>query len=120
MIKNRRRLIVLKGKDKVRFIPSDKDYGVAEFLFCPVWKNGKIKELLIYPLQQKNIKHYYKIKCDSSESLSISSWTHLGIEEPKIWLIYYCKEHKTVEFRTYVPKNSNYFEFSVLSMNSIT
>jgi len=110
------KLKILKEGDIVEFKPKDDvegrgNLGHAEFDFCVKWKYGKIKEVLIYPRQQRNIKNYYKIKCGYATEFSIQSWTHKGIDKPDIWRINYCKEHKAINHSVYVPLNSNQFSF---------
>ena len=33
-------------------IPYTKEYGVAEFTCCPIYKYGKLKKIYLYPRQQ--------------------------------------------------------------------
>ena len=47
---------ILDDGDKVKFIPSTRNLGTAEFTCCPVFKRGKLKEFYIYPQQQENVE----------------------------------------------------------------
>lgn len=79
--------------------------GRAEFVICQNWKYGRLKKFFIYPSQQRDVKFAYFVNCNST-ALRISSWTHKGIEEPEVWLSFYCKDHKGFGQRVYVPRNS--------------
>jgi hypothetical protein len=96
----------------VEFVSSTYNDGRAEFTFCPVWKRGKITELFIYPRQQKrkDPAECWHIQCGFSASLTIGSWTHRGIDEPRVWMHFWCKEHKTQSCHVYVPANADCFE----------
>lgn len=108
--------IILKDEDIINFVPFTKEYGMAEFAICPVVKRGKLKEIFIYLLQQENIEHYYRIPTNkNTSSWSVRSWTHKGLSDPKIWIMYWCKEHKCQSFRVYPPKGSTNFSISLLS-----
>ena len=112
------KLKILKPNDVIRFKPKDyieggSNLGHAEFDFCVKWKYGKIKEVLIFHRQQRDIKNYYKIVSGFSTEFLIQSWTHKGIDLPNLWRISYCKEHKSINHSVYVPLNSNCFSFSV-------
>lgn len=37
------------------------------------------------------------------------------MEDPKVWFIQYCKEHKCQSMRVYVPNDAKYLWFDVLS-----
>jgi hypothetical protein len=112
---------LLEDGSIVHFKNSTKEYGQAEFGVCPVIKRGKLVDIFIFPLQQKDIENYYRIPVNyKPDSWSISSWTHKGIGDVRIWLFYWCKEHKCQGFRLYVPLESNCFEVSLLTTLSIT
>lgn len=107
---------VLKDGDKVRFVPSTERYGTAEFIVCQCLFRGKLKELIVWPAQQPDARFFYRIPLHySPSSWSISSWTHKGIDEPRIWQMFWCKQHKAPAFRLYVPREANHFTVSMLS-----
>ena len=99
----------LEHGDNVSFKAIHKEYGVAEFIVCPLMKRGKITELRLYPAQQDNPKGiYYAIKCHKNvDSFSIKSW--VGINTPDCWMNFWCKEHKTMETICSVPSNASWF-----------
>ena len=105
-------------KDKIKYKDRTERLGRAEFLFCPIFKYGRLNRLVIYRLQQESDESYY---IDFSElgtkitSFNFTSWTHKGIDEPNIWLNQWCKEHKTISFRVYVPINTDTIEFEIFS-----
>lgn len=111
---------VLKDGDVVEFVPMTEKYGRAEFIVCATYSRGKFKQLHVYPAQQEDAKHFYTITpAYSPQDWSVSSWTHKGIEEPRAWINWWCKEHKGPACRVYVPKNSTRFQVSVLSNLSL-
>jgi phenylpropionate dioxygenase-like ring-hydroxylating dioxygenase large terminal subunit len=111
--------VELKDGDVVFFTPRTDNYGTAEFEICPVWKRKKLSEVWIYPAQQPDKKEYYHISVGYSASFGANSWTHKGIVAPKVWMFFWCAEHKTTAMRLYVPHNSNCFIVSILSDCSI-
>lgn len=111
---------VLEDDDSVKFVSLTKEYGNAEFAVCSVYARGKLRKLYLYPHQQPNAKHFYRIDVPvGTQDWSIGSWTHKGIDEPHIWLHYWCKEHKAPAIRLYVPKGTTKFTVSKLSNLSI-
>lgn len=112
-------LVELKENVQYPFTWRTDNWGVAEFGVCPVYKYGKLKEFHMHSLQQ-GVRNHYLYKFDYTPyDWSISSWTHKGIEAPRIWIFFWCKEHKSQSFRFYVPHNSTYFTISTLSNFSI-
>lgn len=110
--------ILLKDGKQYPFVWKTDRWGVAEFSVCPVYKYGKLKEFHMYSIQQEEDIHYvYKFDYAPLD-FSISSWTHKGISTPRIWINYWCKEHKCASFRFYVPE-SDFFTVNVLSNFSI-
>lgn len=89
-------------------------YGRAEFLFCPKWTEKKLTTLYIYHLQQRNVKHFYRVD-SKAQDLGITSWTHRGISVPEIWMCSWCEQHQCMSLRVYVPPESNCFSVSLLS-----
>jgi len=109
---------LLKDNDKIPFRESDPDYGRAEFVICPVYKRGKLKDMYIYPAQQRDVHTFYHAVFTSSP-LDFSFSSYDDLDEPKIWIHFWCKEHKSASFRLYVPVGSQYFEVHRLSNFSI-
>ena len=117
---------VLQTGDVVIFDPCDskapspgQSYGRAEFFICLVWKYAKLKMFFVYPARQRDVKYFYRIECGFSDSFSVQSWTHKGIQKPEVWLHFWCKEHKCPAIKVYVPANSNQFTVQVLSTAGI-
>lgn len=113
---------ILKDGDSVEFDWCDskapfqgQSYGRAEFGICLVWRRNKLKCFYIYPFQQRDVKHFYRVDCGYSDSFECGAWTHKGMDDPKIWLHGWCKEHKCPFMRVYVPKDSKRFTVYVLS-----
>src|ERR1700730_7741227 len=100
-------IIELNGEQEFEFNYMHKDYGRAEFEICAIFKRRKIVELFIYPRQQ-DVNYYYHYKPENPYSISISYTGYQGLDQPKIWYQYWCKEHKTICTRLYVPNDSKY------------
>ena len=107
--------IKIKDDDFLEFVWATQNLGRAEFTICPIWKRGKLVALYIYPRQQKDICYYYYWEGNGKAFYTISSYG--GLQDPKVWQMFYCKEHKTQSFHLYVPVESKYLWFSVFSDN---
>jgi hypothetical protein len=102
-----RSMIELVDGDVRPFVLLTHNLGRAEFTFCPVWKRGKVSEVFIYPRQQENIDYFYHVACGYSDSFQVSSWSHKGVENPKIWLHFWCKDHKCMSMHVYPPNSTD-------------
>lgn len=105
---------ILNDGDVVHFVNYTRNYGRAEFGFCPTYKYGKLKDLRIYPLQQADIDTFYRVNFKCSP-LDWSINTSLASVDVKIWIFFWCKEHKSMSFRIYVPAGSSSFSIHMLS-----
>ena len=111
---------ILKDGDKIPFTALSKKYGRAEFQICPVYKRGKLKELYLYPRQQGDATHYFVyIFKNAPRTWSVTSWTHMGVSEPYVWLNFWCEEHKAPSSNLYVPREAEWFQVRALSDFSI-
>lgn len=99
---------------EIRFKPMHKDYWHAEFDICPVFKNGKLKKVFVCRRQQ-GINECYEIEAQNQKEFQIATWTFKGFDLPNIWMNWWCKEHKTIGFSVYVPKQTNIITFDSLS-----
>lgn len=107
---NTREYEEIKHDQAIKFIAVDQtsgggNLGCAEFTFCQSFKRGKIVELRIERRQQHEEGNYL-FKHHGASELLFSSFTHDG-EEPRVWRIGYCKEHKGQWADVYVPKTSS-------------
>ena len=94
------------------FIPFEamhKSYGRAEFVICPVLKRGKIVQVSIFPRQQER-KDYFVWE-GKVEGLGFSGYE--GLDAPKIWRTFYCKEHNCNSIELYVPNDAKYLWITV-------
>src|SRR3954464_8060413 len=94
-------LVELEEHKDYPFVWRTDRYGVAEFSVCPVYKYGKLKEFHMHGSQQEEHNHYVYRFDYVPYDWSISSWSHKGMEPPKIWINFWCKEHKCASFRFY-------------------
>lgn len=94
--------------------PGGGNLGRAEFIFCPIWKDGIMTRLLIYPRQQRVKVFCYDLSLKDAgmvKNFCFHSWTHKGIEQPHAWRMYWCEEHATVSYEVYVPSKTNRLSF---------
>lgn len=115
----KQRTLKLSDGSVCRFMPMTKNYGRAEFTFCPIWKYGKLAEVFIYPRQQENIDYFYHVKSGYSDSFQVDSWSYKGFSSPRIWLHFYCKEHKCMSMNVYPPDGCDSFRVNTGSALSI-
>lgn len=96
-------------------------YGRAEFQLCPVFKRGRMTDLYIYRRQQPQEKEQaYHIDLSKDVHWKIACFTidaQLYFDNPHTWRNFWCKEHKTISFETYVPSNTNIIQFHAFSDN---
>lgn len=83
--------------------------GTAEFAFCPKWVRGKLQAVYICPMQQRDVVERWRVECHGAMDFTVQSWTHKGIQEPRPWLYFWCKEHGCMGMRVYVPRNAGQF-----------
>jgi hypothetical protein len=104
----------LTDGDVVHFVPATARLGRAEFTFCSVWKRRKLGALYIYRRQQEatgvGADRSYVVRSGYSNALTVGSWS--GVDEPRIWRHWWCREHKCMGFDCYVPTNSDRFTIS--------
>lgn len=98
----------------IRFKPMHDRYGHAEFEICPVFKYGKLKKIFVFRRQQET-SECYEIEAQGQKEFQIMTWTHKGFDVPNIWMEFWCKEHKTICHRVYVPKQTDIIVFDNLS-----
>jgi hypothetical protein len=111
---------ILKAGEVVPFTASTPRYGNAEFIICAPYRRGILRELFIYPAQQPDAKQYFYVPLTYKPlHWSIHSWTHKGIEEPRIWMHFWCKEHIAGAMRLYAPRQAKNFSVHMLSNLSI-
>jgi hypothetical protein len=115
----------LKDGDKVFYkayddTPGGSSLGHAEFVVCPVYSRGKLKEVFIYHKQQRNIKYYYHFKFPYSPyAWGIESYNTYN-DPVNIWRMAWCAEHKCLSLELYVPKYTDYFEIEMSNFFTIT
>ena len=105
----------IKDGDFLPFVATTKKGGLAEFAICPQWKRGKLVKISIYPMQQDDMSYYYEWEGVGRDYFTVQSYQNLG--EPRIWMHYYCKEHKCQSMFVYVPSGSNFIWFQVYGNN---
>lgn len=115
-------LRILKDGDEVSFDATDSkaptpgsSLGIAEFAFCPEWRRGKLKAVHIRAQQQRDVSERFVVESGVATSFTVSSWTHKGIDAPHPWIWFWCKEHRCMGMRVYVPRNSDHFSVHISS-----
>ena len=106
------KIVEVSGKTFIPFAwidktPGGSNLGHAEFCVCLRFKRGRVSEFWVYPAQQRDTNtawHYTGGDID----FSISSYEHLT--DAKVWLYFWCKDHKCPSMRIYVPRYSKFLE----------
>jgi hypothetical protein len=88
-------------KDKV---PGGANLGRAEFVFCAIFKRGRLDKMFISRKQQRNDDRYYF--CEGLNSESFRFVQEGSMYSLPIWRTAFCKDHKSVRFDVYVPTNT--------------
>lgn len=107
--------IPIKDGDFLPFVGLTPRLGRAEFAICPQWKHGKLVKMSIHPQQQEDTSYFYEWEGHGKRYFTIQSYQ--GLEEPKVWMHSYCKEHKCQTMSLYVPYGAKYIWFRVFGDN---
>lgn len=94
--------------------PGGQSLGRAEFEVCIHFKRRKVVEYWVYPRQQRQEDAWHYIGGNGYGDFAINS---VHLDQPRVWLTYWCKLHKCQCLRMYVPDNSSIL---VLDHNGIT
>ena len=105
-----------KDRTMIKFEGVVQNYGRAQFMICPIFKNGKIRKVFIYPRQQPNAKHFYVFENEMNgwEGLDLGEcmYAEKKLSFPHVWVTHWCKEHKCHSMLLYVPQFSGSFFIS--------
>jgi hypothetical protein len=82
--------------------------GRAEFEVCIKYKRRHISEFWVYPVQLRMDTFWHYVGGDIDFALS----SYEGLEDPKAWLFFWCKLHKTSGFSVYAPPYSQFLEIN--------
>lgn len=106
-----RTLKVIKFGQPITFVSTTHDYGRAEFVICPVFRRGIMRELYIDPRQQPQyFKEWFQIDLDGIPANQMHFSGYPKENDPEIWRSFWCKEHKCFSIELYVSASSHYFE----------
>lgn len=95
------------GQD-IPFSCGDSNYGRAEFVVCPVFKRGIMRELYIDPKQQpKYFGEWFKVDLQGIRIKSLSLSGYPVAKDPRVWNSFWCKEHKCYSLELYVANNTS-------------
>lgn len=114
--------LVISINDEIRFkalddTPGGGNLGRAEFQFCPIWRKGKMAELMIFRRQQREEVRAYRLKL--LRGITQFSFQGPYEDKPNLWHMFWCEEHETVCYRVYVPTHSSRIAFEPHFGNSI-
>ncbi len=98
--------IPFEWRDKT---PGGQNLGRAEFQVCVIYKRGKVARYFVYAAQQKNVTKFFQF-IGVYDDFSIDSYDDL--EDAKVWLAAWCKEHKTQTLSIYVPPEAKFLNLS--------
>ncbi len=102
----------------ISFKDSTYNYGRAEFVLCPVARRGKIIDLYITTQQQEpSASWHLSLRGENYTSIWYSSYGKL--EDAKIWMQVWCKEHKALSVKLYVPSGSSRLEITSIFGDTI-
>lgn len=117
----------LGNNSRIYFEPFHNDYGNAEFAFCVRWRRTSITDVWITRQQQvpptsikgRKARHdwgFFHLPVNgASDMMTIGSWTHKGMDEARVWLHFWCKQHSCVGIRVYPPLQAHSLEVHILS-----
>jgi hypothetical protein len=83
--------------------PGGGNLGRAEFNVCIRYLRGKVREVFIYPRQQRRFNYWHRAGY-FDQDFTIGSYGELG--KPEVWRVGWCKEHKCQTLEIYVPTGS--------------
>ncbi len=112
------RVIEITGEEKLPFQFMHERYGRAEFEICAKFHRGKVSEVWVIPRQQ-DVDYIYQYKPPTPFSTAISYSGYDGLDYPNVWYQYWCKEHKTMCVRLYVPNDAKFLWIHPLSTLTI-
>jgi len=86
--------------------PGGKNLGRAEFQVCLKFRDGEVNEFWVYPKQQRDKTEYWHRSAPCDKFFAIRSFEKL--DEPWVWMVSWCEEHKTHTMNLYVPDYAKY------------
>ena len=111
MSEDRWQMVEVSGALNVPFkwrddTPGGGNLGHAEFQVC-LKHHGKRKssEFWVYPRQQRGASVYWH-KDWVHPDLGFSLSSYQDLEDPNVWHLGYCEEHRCTTFAIYVPRDS--------------
>jgi hypothetical protein len=102
--------------------PGGSNFGRAVFQFCPIWKRGRMAELLIFRRQQRSLPAAYRLALPAKAAGRVTTFSfHVwaDVDQPRCWRMGWCEEHATVTYEVYVPNNTDALTFHPHFGNSI-
>lgn len=105
-------------EDIIKFKDLDTEYGRGEFVFCPVFRNGRMEELYITAVQQNRTDTRWKLRLEGDIKIfCIQSWglssSEAKLKVPWVWREWWCKDHKAIAHEVYVPDGANTLSFDL-------
>ncbi len=106
-----RKLVEIENRIVIPFdwrdpTPGGKSLGRAEFMVCMKFKRGKVSEFWVDPIQTHIEEMWHYVGGDIYFALS----AYQNLEDPKAWMIRYCKEHKCTSINVYAPSYAQFLE----------
>lgn len=87
--------------------PGGSNLGHAEFQVCLKFRRGAPAEFWVYPAQQRDV-HTAWHKDWVHPDLGFGFSSYEGLDDPRVWKVGWCPEHKCCSMRLYVPKDSRF------------
>jgi hypothetical protein len=108
--------------DEIPVKSIDSHYGGAEFVICPVFQDGFMRELYITPKQQSDyLGKMFKVDLTTMgiNVLSLNGYPAL-VNDPNVWLTYWCQEHKCYSLELYVSNGTKLLKIDTHFGNTIS
>lgn len=122
-MKNNDKIKEITVDDTIKYTWKTKNYGIAYFIFCPIYDDGELVKVHIQRLQQTGCEYdRFVLNLEDIDvdihHFSITSWTHKK-KSPEIWKNGYCKDHDTIYSETSVPPHTNTIEFDLFCTDKL-
>jgi hypothetical protein len=103
-----RKLTTIELGQAIPFTCRDDKYGRAEFIVCPVFKRGIMRELYIDPKQQPQyFEEWFKVDLVDIRIKTLSLSGYLLGRDPRVWHSFWCKTHKCFSLELYVANDTS-------------
>lgn len=86
--------------------PGGKNLGRAEFQVCVKFRRGRVNEFWVCPVQQHR-NDCWHFKGNGDAAFRAPAYGE-NIRDENIWIVRWCREHKTMSFSAYAPEGAKF------------